>query len=72
VKVSIRCICGKATTFEYGNGRPKVCPRCGASVRLDGATPVVRIPEDSVQERKDNGSPVILKRPTIRAGRGNP
>jgi hypothetical protein len=60
----VRCICGKKNRVEQGAG--KVRCACGALVWADDTRPWVRIPEDSLAERKSNGKPVILRRPTRR------
>jgi hypothetical protein len=60
--VKITCICGKKSMLR--NGRKINCPKCGALLKVNGVTPIVRIPEDSLEERRGNGKPVILKRPT--------
>ena len=64
----ITCICGKKT--KVSNGRKVNCPNCGALLKMDGVIPIVRIPEDSIQERKANGKPVMLRRPVGRWGWG--
>jgi hypothetical protein len=59
--IKITCICGKKSTLR--RGRSINCPNCHAFLKVDGVTPIVRIPEDTIEERKSNGSPVMLKCP---------
>lgn len=66
--ITIRCICGRKHGFDYGEKRARVCS-CGATVRMKNITPVVRVPENTIDERKKNGGRVVLKRPVARWGR---
>ncbi len=67
MNVKITCICGKKTKFD--DGRKVNCSKCGALLKMDGVTPIVRIPESSLKERKENGKPVMLRRPLGSWGR---
>lgn len=60
----IHCVCGRKNQVTQGGGKRRC--KCGALVWADDTRPWVRIPEDSLEERKGSGKPVILKRPARR------
>jgi hypothetical protein len=63
----VRCVCGKGTNLpENTKGKRYACPNCGAGLSADGVRPWAHLPEDSIEERKGKGKPVILRRPVVR------
>jgi hypothetical protein len=65
LSMPMRCICGcNVRNVVLGRKRWRVCPSCGALCKIDlNFTAWVRIPEDSIEERRANGKRVILRRP---------
>lgn len=63
MKHSVLCICGEQVDGIGSNY--KRCPYCNAELRVDGKTPYARIPEDSIEERKQAGKTVNGDHPIL-------
>lgn len=60
---AVICICGEQVD-DVRRGY-KRCPYCSAELKVNKGVPTVRIPENSLDERKRNGKPVNSSRPLL-------